>query len=67
MEQANNVKEVKTATPDQSDGERLVDADVPAEDARADQREEDLFPGYLNCKGGSRLYAPIRRNQWFLK
>ncbi|MFP6727060.1 MAG: hypothetical protein VCB63_09450 [Alphaproteobacteria bacterium] len=55
MEQANNVKEVKTATPDQSDGERSVDADIPAEDARVDQREEDLFPGYLNCKGGGRL------------
>ena len=55
VEQANNVKEVKTATPDQSNGERSVDADVSAKDARADQREEDLFPGYLNYKGGSRL------------
>ena len=55
VEQANNVKEVKTATPDQSDDERSVDADVSAEDARAEKREEELFPGYLNCKGGSRL------------
>ena len=55
MEQANNLKEVITATPDQPDGERSVDADVSAEDALADQMEEDLFPGHLNCKGGSRL------------
>ena len=55
VEPANNVKEVKTATPDQSDGERSVDADVSVEDARADQREEDIFPGYLHCKGAGRL------------
>jgi len=42
-------------TPDQSDGERSVDADVSAEDARAYQRGEDLFPVYLNYKGGRRL------------
>ena len=55
VEPANKVKEVKTATPDQSDGERSVDADISAEDTRADQREEDLFPGHLNYKGGGRL------------
>ena len=55
MEKANNVKEVKTATLDQSDGERLVDAYVSAEDARAGKRAEELFPVLLNCKGGRRL------------
>ena len=48
MEKANNVKEVKTATLGQSDGERSVDADVSAEDAWAEKREEELFLGYLN-------------------
>ena len=52
---ANNDREVKTATPDQSDGERSVDADVSAEDGRAYQRGEDLFPVYLNYKCGRRL------------
>ena len=42
---ANNVKEVKTATLDQSDGERLVDAFVSAEDARAEKREEAVDSG----------------------
>ena len=51
----NNVKEVKTATLDQSDGERLVDAYVSAEDARAEKTEEELFPALLNCKGGRRI------------
>ena len=55
MEIANNVKEVKTATLDQSDGERFVDAYVSSEDARAEKREEELLPVLLNCKGGKRL------------
>jgi len=55
VEKANNVKEVKTATLDQSDGERLVDAYVSSEDARAEKREEELFPVLLNCKGGRHL------------